>query len=320
MILGFNRSPKRVANPYIQFCKIGLVYNPVSGLSSQSAPLHQPHALAGKGDDPRRGLLLRQQVAHVIHVGFHVTEIGLQTLAERILAAAVRTRLEAVFRTFAPAREVVFAAQAFGRQGVALRQAEVAAFFRAVDLRQGRLADIAQQVFRVDEVVARIDVAVVLDNQRVAARLTHRADAWLHAAPLGQRGVEHLHEGAAHVADDPFVEDVAQETAVAPGRDGPFGQASPFAVGRDDQRTVEALDIDHVLHSRQELHVFAVHLVAEEAVDLPTAPLAEAVHDTQRVVLHAAVLEHRNRLHHPLEGRLAALRHAERVVNVLRAV
>ena len=160
----------------------------------------------------------------------------------------------------------------------------------------------------------------MLDDQCVAARLAHRADPRLHTAPLRQRGVEHLHEGTPHIAHDPLVEDVAQELPVPFGRDGPFGQPRPFAVRRNDQRTVETLHIDDMFDGRQELHVFAVHLVAEEAVDLPAAPLAEAVHNAQRIVLHAAVPEHRNRLHHPLEGRLAALRHTKGVVDLLRSV
>ena len=244
----------------------------------------------------------------------------LQSLAERVLAAAVGTGLEAVFRTFAPAGEIVFAPQAFGGQRIALGKAEIHPFARTVDLRQRRFADVAQLVFGIDEVVARIDVAVVLDDQRVAARLAHRADARGHAAPLGQRRVEHLHERTSHVAHHPHVEHVAQEPPVTLGRHRPFGQPRPLAVGRDDQRAVKPGLVDDMLHGRQELHVPAVHRVAEEAVDLPATPLAQTVHHAQRIVLHAAALEHFDRPHHPLESGPAALRQAERVVNVLRPV
>ena len=88
----------------------------------------------------------------------------------------------------------------------------------------------------------------MLDDQRVAARLAHRADARLHAAPLGQRGVEHLDVIAAHVAHDPLVENVAQKTPVAFGRDGPLGHPRAFAVGGDDQRTVEARIVKGQFH------------------------------------------------------------------------
>lgn len=44
--------------------------------------LLQPHALAGERHDPRRGLLARQHVAHVLHVGFRMAEPMLQSLAE----------------------------------------------------------------------------------------------------------------------------------------------------------------------------------------------------------------------------------------------
>ena len=49
-----------------------------------------------------------------------MAEPMLQSLAERVLAAAVGTGLEAVFRTFAPAGEIVFAPQAFGGQRLSL--------------------------------------------------------------------------------------------------------------------------------------------------------------------------------------------------------
>lgn len=94
--------------------------------------LLQPHALAGEGHDPRRGLLARQHVAHVLHVGFRMAEPMLQSLAERVLAAAVGTGLEAVLRTFAPAGEIVFAPQAFGGQRIALGKAEIHPFARTV--------------------------------------------------------------------------------------------------------------------------------------------------------------------------------------------
>ena len=247
-------------------------------------------------------------------------EIASEARTERILAAAVAPRFEAVLRALAPAGEIVVAAQAFGRQGVAFGKPELDAPPRAVDLRERRLADVAQQVFGIDEVVARIDVAVVLDDQRIAARLAHRADPRLHAAPLGQRRVEHLYEILAHVGNDPLVKHVAEETPVSLGRHGPLGQPRPLAFGRDDQRAVVPRDINHMLHGRQELHVAAPHRIAEETVDLRTASLRKAVHDAERIELDAAPTEELHRTHHPLEGRPPALRHTEGVVDPLRAV
>ena len=249
-----------------------------------------------------------------------MAEIAEKPLAERILAAAVRPGLEPVLGTFAAAGEVVPAAQAFGRQRIAFGQSEVDPAARAVDLRERRLADVPQQVFGIDEVVARIDVAVVLDHERIAARLAHRADARLHAAPLGQRGVEELHEALPHVADDPLVENVAQKRPVALGRHRPFGRPRPLRLRRNDQRTVQPRAIDDMLHGGQKLHVAASDRIAEEAVDLRAAPLAGPVHDAQRIVLHARPPEHPDRPHHAREGGAPALRPAERVVNVLRPV
>ena len=85
-------------------------------------------------------------------------EIASEARTERILTAAVAPRFEAVLRALAPAGEIIVAAQAFGRQGVAFGKPKLDAPPRAVDLRERRLADVAQQVFGIDEVVARIDI------------------------------------------------------------------------------------------------------------------------------------------------------------------
>ena len=83
---------------------------------------------------------------------------------------------------------------------------------------------------------------------------------------------------------------------------------------------MEPLDIDHVLHGGQELHVAAADRVAEEAVDLRPAPLREAVDHAQRVVLHPAAAEELHRAHDAGESGPAALRQAECVVYILGAV
>ncbi len=93
-----------------------------------------------------------------------------------------------------------------------------------------------------------------------------------------------------------------------------------FAVGGDDQRTVEARLVDDMLHGGQELHVFAVDRVAEKAVDLRAAAFAAAVHDAQRIEFHAAAFEHPHGLHDARESRLAAFGKAESVVNVFGTV
>ena len=70
---------------------------------------------------------------------------------------------------------------------------------------------------RLDEVVARIEIAVVLERQRGAAGLGVDAQAGRLAEPVGERHVEHLHVDLADVVPHPLLEDVDQEPPVLAG-------------------------------------------------------------------------------------------------------
>jgi hypothetical protein len=87
------------------------------------------------------------------------------------------------------------------------------------------LGDVAEQVARLDEVVARVHVAGVLEGQRQAAGLAMHAQARSFADPVRERRVEHLHVDLAHVAPDPVLEDVDEEATVALGRHRSRGHA-----------------------------------------------------------------------------------------------
>ena len=88
--------------------------------------------------------------------------------------------------------------------------------------------DVAEQVLGFDEVVAGVEVAVVLERDGVAARLAEDADAGGEAAPRCDRGVERLHEDGADVARDPFVEDGDKELTEASGSTERVGDRVAF--------------------------------------------------------------------------------------------
>ena len=71
---------------------------------------------------------------------------------------------------------------------------------------------------RLDEVVAGVEVARVLEREREPAGLRVDAQARRLADPVGERDVEHLHVHLADVAAHPLLEDVDQEAAVLLGR------------------------------------------------------------------------------------------------------
>src|SRR3954466_15433207 len=70
---------------------------------------------------------------------------------------------------------------------------------------------------RLDEVVARVDVARVLEREREPARLGVDAEARRLADPVRKRNVEHLDVHLADAAPPPFPEDVDQDPAVLVG-------------------------------------------------------------------------------------------------------
>lgn len=115
-------------------------------------------------DDSGRRLSVHEPIAHELHIRLRMAVEAHITFTKGIFAASVRTGLEAMFGALASAGEIEFATQALGRQCIAFSQTEIAPFFRAIDLRKRRFANIAQFVFGIYEVVARIDIAIVFDN------------------------------------------------------------------------------------------------------------------------------------------------------------
>ena len=187
-------------------------------LSCESASLACP------GDDVLGFESLFEEVAHLLHVGGGVLEEVLVSLAqgvESLLATACGGK--AVLGAFATAGEEVFALAAVGGEAVTLLDAEAEELGLALQVGKVLGADVAEAVFGVYEVVAHVDVAVVLDHEAVTAGGAEGAEPGLHAIPLGEGDVEELHEAFAHVIDDPLVEHVAHELAEGFRGDAPRG-------------------------------------------------------------------------------------------------
>ena len=185
------------------------------------------------------------------------------------------------------------------------------------------LVDVAEQVIGLDEVVAGVHVSVVLHRERQSARLAVHAHSRGLAHEVRERRVEHLHVHVADVVPHPVLEDVDQEPAVALGRHRALGH---LTAGLNVQRAIAprgpailapALQpLDH----RDELHEPCATVVAEEAVDLATAPFVGGVNGRQHVVFHAAGAEMAESAHHLIEAAVPALRHPEGVVDLARTV
>ena len=86
-------------------------------------------------------------------------------------------------------------------------------------LRERLLADVAQSVFWEYEVVAAIQVAVILHHAGMTATLRHGAYTRRYACIVGQCGVKQLYEIRAYILPYPFVEYLTKESSPLPGCD-----------------------------------------------------------------------------------------------------
>jgi hypothetical protein len=92
-------------------------------------------------------------------------------------------------------------AAVFG-QGVALILSELRLLGQGDQLEHGLVLEVAEQVVGFDEVVAGVEIAVVLDGKLQPGRLGVHAHATRLAVPVGQGGVEHLDVDGADVVSD----------------------------------------------------------------------------------------------------------------------
>ena len=170
----------------------------------------------------------------------------------------------------------VLAAEAFRRQGIPFVDPELHLPGRLHHGPDGRFSDISEPVLGVDEVVAGVEIPVVLDDGVPAAGAVVGAGTGRHAAPVRQGGIEQAYESPSHIIPHPVIEDVAHELAEAQGGNRPGGEACTFGRGGDDTT------LFHVFDHRHELHVPAAERL-EKAVYLQPATLGDLVHGGHRI-------------------------------------
>ena len=157
-----------------------------------------------------------------MNMGFHPVHIRSDMAVEKPMSFAkdiqsgftVFGPAEAVLRALAVARKEPFAFEAFLRKTVALAYAEADLLRRGHEFFQRGLKHIADAVLRIYEMVARVEVAVMLDDGIAAAGLGIYAYARLHSAPARKGCIKLAHEETAHIVAYPMIEDITQETAV----------------------------------------------------------------------------------------------------------
>ena len=240
-----------------------------------------------------------------------VLEAGAQVVEARL---AVGRQNKPVLGTLAMTGEAHVALPAETRQRIAFVKAELDLLRRGHQLDHVRVPDVAQQIVRLHEVIARIQIAVVLDGQPRAAGGVEDAHAGIgQTQPVAQRRLEGLHVDRSYIATHPLVKDCAQEAAKLLRLHRAIGDGRPLL------EESQAIGVD-ALHDGDELHPGRAHFVAQETVDFQRVVAVDAVDGGQHIVVHTMLLQKPQPAHDLVEGWLASLVYAVHVVQRPRPI
>ena len=261
--------------------------------------------------DCGRGLLLLQLAPHVVHIGRDVVKELIKPSTEVIEPRlSILILCEAVLGTLAPAGEEVGTLSALPRQGIVLISPKPLLPRAIHHLYQRAFADISQLVLREDEVIAAVDIPIILHHAGVTAVLRHRADARLDAHPIGERGIEELDEVLPYPVSHPDIKEAAEEVAPLLRRDGEGGQPT-LSVRLSDSRqpTIRMVPF----HNGGKLYVVAANGLKERVKPLGVIGI-ERIDDGEDIEVHPVPLQQSHPTHHAIKGGLVARRASHCIV------
>ena len=244
-------------------------------------------AIGNDSHDFRRGAALLNQLGHHRHGRARVHEEQFKPFAKIVLSGLPVARDgKPILGAATVAKVPHFAILALLCEQVAFVITELALLRRRHHLQESRLMDVAEKVFRLNEMVAGVEITVVLQRRSVPAGWG--VDAQQVAAKKGlERHIEHLNKHFAHIMANPLLEDVDEELAVLPAADGPVGYhvaglriknalaaslLAPSQVCNIDRVSVSSLD------NGDELDPLCAHLVAKETIDRTTVFFVGGIH------------------------------------------
>jgi len=284
--------------------------------------------------DLGRGTPLAEEPGHEFHGGIDVGEERLVPLAQVVEARVPCWCVdEAVPGAAAVAGEPDVALEAVSGKGVAFRTPEGLLFLGCDEFEHRCFGDVAQQVVRLDVVVACVQVAVVFHRQGKAAGLCKDAQPARFAVPRAECDVEVLDEDLPDVGADPLVEDGYQEPPERSGVDAAVGDMMPLLHVQGSLAAVpvvfpggpaEARERQQRLgdpfNDRDELDELHPHLVTEEAVHVEGMILVGCMDGAQHVDVDVAGRQRLVAGHDPIEAALSLLVEAVRVVELAGTV
>ena len=221
------------------------------------------------------------EISHQPHRSVDVVEERSVAAAEVVQPRfAVGREYETVLGALAVAGEPYVAAPAVLGQRIEFVLTEGSLLRRGDELDELGLHHIAEQVLRLDEVITRVEVAVVLECDGITTRASEDAHGRGKLEPGSERGVEHLDEHLTDVVSHPLVVDGDEEGAPRIGIDRAVGDAvvAEIVVGWFGPR--------FALDDRDELDVAKAQVVSEVPVDIERVALVRCVHGAEDVDLH----------------------------------
>lgn len=244
-------------------------------------------AIGDDSHDFRRGAALLDQLGHHRHGRASVHEEQFKPFAKIVLSRlSVARNAKPVLGAATIAKVPHFTVLALLREQVALVITELALLRRRHHFQKSLLMDVAEQVFRFNEMVARVEITVVLQRGSVPAGWG--VDAQQVAAEKGlKRYIEQLNKHLAYIMANPLLEDVDEELAVLPTADGPVGYhvaglRVKHALATSLLTPSQVCDIDRVrvgsLDNGDELDPLCAHLVAKETINRTTVFFVCGVH------------------------------------------
>ena len=223
-----------------------------------------------------------------------------------------------VFGAFAVAGKKILTLKALPGQRLVLRVAEILFLSAVHHLHKGLLTNVAEPVFRKDEMVAGVDIAVVLHHTGMAARTCHRANARRHPHPIGERGVKKLDIILSYVVHYPFIEDGTKEITPFLRSYRERSEREVFAVRGTCEMAPVRMRHD-ALYNRSELKIMAIYAL-EKPIELMRAVHIQVVDYSQRVPFHAVAVKEFDAGHDLGKGAAATDIVAVAVVDAFRTV
>jgi hypothetical protein len=259
-----------------------------------------------------------QHGSHETHVRVDVTKKPLVARAEVVKPVlSVWSLDKSVLRALAVAGELDVAIEAVLRKSFFFVAPKLPLLRRIHKRGQWSLHDIAEPVLGIHEVVAGVEVAVVLKSHRGSAGFPKPAKASRHPDPTLKRDVEQLYKVFADILSNPLVEYGAEEISVGFGLHRPVCERP--VLDRQNHLEKRGRFGGDSLHQRDKLHDHTADLL-EKPVDFQGMILIFSIDHGQGVEFDIVLLQVIQTTHHLFEAGAAASVDSVVIVKLLRTV